>query len=98
MSKEKEFLNFMFSKTSDLDFVHVKQSCKVSEMIAWLQKKQEWADQNSNGFISWDVLVTKADKNKLYSSWNDYLKPVAEKSSGSHMPDRDEQGKDDLPF
>jgi|TARA_R100001163_G_C5067118_1_gene206031 hypothetical protein len=96
MAKEKEFLNFMFTKHSDLGFVHAKQSAKVDAMIQWLQSKKQWADENNNGFIAWDVLTTKADEKKLYSVWNDYVKPDAQKSSEDHMPDRDSGS--DLPF
>ncbi len=102
--KDKEFLNFMFTKSSDLGFVHAKQSVKVTEMIDWLKSKQDWADKNNKGFISWDVLTTKADANKFYSTWNDYLKPgddSGEVSAGNHMPDRGAKVDDlesDLPF
>jgi len=98
MSKDKEFLNFMFTKNSDLSFVHSKQSAKCAEMIIWLQSKQEWADTHNNGFISWDVLTAKSDPTKLYACWNDYLKPDAEKSSENHMPDRNSKADEDLPF
>tara|TARA_R100001463_G_scaffold127355_1_gene185407 strand:+ start:89 stop:388 length:300 start_codon:yes stop_codon:yes gene_type:complete len=98
--KDKEFLNFMFSKTSELSFVHTKQSVKVDEMIEWLTSKRDWANQNAQGYISWDVLTTKADANKLYSTWNNYLKPVEAQATtqSNHMPDRTATASEDLPF
>jgi|TARA_R110001606_G_scaffold387266_1_gene551788 DUF971 family protein len=96
--KDKEFLNFMFTKNADLSFVHSKQSVKCAEMILWLQSKQKWADEHNQGFIAWDILTQKADPNKLYSVWNDYLKPSAETSSADHMPDREVKATEDLPF
>tara|TARA_R100000951_G_scaffold5237_1_gene5774 strand:+ start:499 stop:801 length:303 start_codon:yes stop_codon:yes gene_type:complete len=100
MSKDKEFLNFMFTKPSDLSFVHAKQSVKVDEMIEWLNSKRDWANTHAKGFISWDVLTTKADANKLYSTWNDYLKPEEQATASNHMPDRagSQQASEDLPF
>jgi hypothetical protein len=93
MDNNIEFLNFLFPRSSKLDFIVTNISFNAKEMTEWIEKNKDKADANK-GYLTFDVLRSGKDPNKYYARVYDSPKkdPV---SSKEHMPDRETA---DLPF
>jgi hypothetical protein len=93
MDNNIEFLNFLFPRSSKLDFIVTNISFNAKEMSEWIEKNKDKADANK-GYLTFDVLRSGKDPNKYYARVYDSPKkdPV---SSKEHMPDRETA---DLPF
>jgi hypothetical protein len=93
MDNNIEFLNFLFPRSSKLDFIVTNISFNAKEMTEWIEKNKDKAEANK-GYLTFDVLRSGKDPNKYYARVYDSPKkdPV---SSKEHMPDRETA---DLPF
>ena len=93
MDNNIEFLNFLFPRSSKLDFIVTNISFNAKEMSEWIEKNKNKAEANK-GYLTFDVLRSGKDPNKYYARVYDSPKkdPV---SSKEHMPDRETA---DLPF
>jgi hypothetical protein len=93
MDNNIEFLNFLFPRSSKLDFIVTNISFNAKEMSEWIEKNKDKAEANK-GYLTFDVLRSGKDPNKYYARVYDSPKkdPV---SSKEHMPDRETA---DLPF
>jgi hypothetical protein len=93
MDNNIEFLNFLFPRSSKLDFIVTNISFNAKEMSEWIKKNKDKAEANK-GYLTFDVLRSGKDPNKYYARVYDSPKkdPV---SSKEHMPDRETA---DLPF
>lgn len=93
MNTNIEFLNFLFPRSSKLDFVVTNISFNAKEMSEWIEKNKDKAEANK-GYLTFDVLRSSKDPNKYYARVYDSPKkdPVSTKE---HMPDRETA---DLPF
>jgi hypothetical protein len=93
MENNIEFLNFLFPRSSKLDFIVTNISFNAKEMSEWIEKNKDKAESNK-GYLTFDVLRSGKDPNKYYARVYDSPKkdPV---SSKEHMPDRETA---DLPF
>ena len=92
-----EFVDSIIPKTSHLDFVVCKLSIKVNELQQFLKDKEDFANDN-NGFITIDILKSKNDPSKIYSKYSDWKPNKKPIGTADHMPDREIDDNDDLPF
>jgi hypothetical protein len=82
---EDVFVNCMFPKHSDYDFIVSKIAIKVDDFETFLKEQKEYADEN-NGWITIDILKTKGDAKKYYakmSKFNTIKKPEV-KTANDH--------------
>ena len=91
--KDIEFLNFLFPRSSKLDFIVTNVSFNAKEMVEWIEKNKDKAEANK-GYLQFDVLRASKNPNKFYARVYESPKkePVTTKE---HMPDRESA---DLPF
>jgi hypothetical protein len=93
MNSNIEFLNFLFPKSSKLDFVVSNVSFNAKEFAEWIEKNKDKAEANK-GYLQFDILRSGKDPNKFYARV--YNSPKKEPvSTQEHMPDRETS---DLPF
>jgi len=93
MNNNIEFLNFLYPKTSKLDFIVANVSFNAEQFAEWIQKNKEKAEANK-GYLQFDILRSGKDPNKFYARVYDSPKKEAV-STKEHMPDRETS---DLPF
>lgn len=104
MDKPKtEFVEGLYAKKSDKDFVVVNLNIKVEAFSQWLISKKDFIEKN-NGWMSVGILKAK-DPDKVYASFKEYVSDP-QYSNNQHSPDREvkslvpekEEEAEDLPF
>jgi hypothetical protein len=88
----RELVNGFFAKKADKDFVVTKVSLKTNDFLEFINSKKGIIEEN-NGWLNFEILKSKNDRNKWYASYNDW-KPEKQVSTSDHSPDREA----DLPF
>lgn len=78
-----KFVNGLFVKESDQDWIVAKLGINVDEFIDWLKKQEA-----EKGFVN--ITIAKSKKGNIYAKLDDY-KPTENTSNEAEY-------KDDLPF
>ena len=96
MDKETQFINSIFVKPGAFDFVVCLCDVNVEEFKAFLDKNKDYIEKNK-GQIRLEILRTKADRDKYYMKFTPF-EPKPQVEATEHLPDREKNGDDDLPF
>lgn len=96
MDKETQFVKSIFVKPGAFDFEVALCDVKAESFKEFLDKNKEYIQKNK-GYIRLEILRTKADRDKYYMKFTPF-EPKPQVEATEHMPDREKNGDDDLPF
>ena len=95
-NKETQFVDSIFCKPGRFDFIVCKCDVNAKKFIEFLEQNKEYIEKNK-GYINLEILRTRADRDKFYMKFTPF-EPKPQVEATEHLPDREKNGNDDLPF